>query len=218
MLRFALLFAVPLFLAASAFTAYAADSLSMLDLSNASGGALPPGWELKVKKGAGKAFVLADEGVKAVCLKGENASFSIQRKISVDVKEYPYVTWRWKVTDMPKGADFRKSDKDDQAAQLFVAFGRKSISYIWDTTAPVGSEGGSSVPLVMSVKIVVVDSGQQDAGKWVTVTRNVYEDYKRLYGKEPPTAEGLRFQINSQYTHTKAQSCLASVEFRKKPL
>ncbi len=159
-----------------------------------------------------------DGGVKAVRLKSEKSSFSIQRGISVDVRKYPYVTWRWKVDDLPGGGDFRHDASDDQAAQLFVAFGgRDSISYIWDTTAPVGATGGLWIPMVMKVKIVVVDSGGGGLGKWISVTRNVYEDYKRLFGGEPKTAEGLRFQINSQHTGTHASSELEYVEFRKSP-
>lgn len=176
------------------------------------------GWEVKEKEGKARVYTLEDDSGKCVCLKSEKASFSIQREIEVDVKKTPYVSWRWKVLDLPEGGDFRIGDRDDQAAQLFVAFeGRNSISYVWDTAAPAGSTGEQWIPWAMTVKILVVESGPAKLGKWVTVTRNVREDYMELYGEEPPKAEGLRFQINSQYTGTTAESCLNRVEFREKP-
>ncbi len=187
-------------------------------LSVAEKDGIATGWQVKVKDGKPLYGIVEDEGVKAFEMKSYNSSFSVQRKINVDIGEYPYISWRWKAIELPKGGDFRKSGKDDQAAQVFVAFpGHRSISYIWDTTAPVGSVGAFSIPLVMNVKIIVVTSGEADIGKWVTVTRNVYDDYKRLYGENPPPAEGLRFQINSQHTKTTACARLAWLQFKKGP-
>lgn len=176
------------------------------------------GWEVKEKEGKAVTYHPGQTDDDCICLKSDKASFSIQREIDVDVKKTPYIKWRWKVLDLPEGGDFRDDDKDDQAAQLFVAFeGRDSISYIWDTTAPVGTTGEHWIPWVMTVKILVVETGEENLGRWVSVTRNVYEDYKNMYGEEPPRAEGLRFQINSQYTGTTAEACIESVEFSETP-
>jgi hypothetical protein len=141
----------------------------------------------------------------------------VQGKVNVDVKRYPVLSWKWKVTQLPKGGDFRKSRTDDQAAQLFIAFTEtKAIVYIWDTTAPQGlMESTSPVPF-MTVKVVVVRSGPDELGKWIAETRNVYEDYKKLYGDEPPVVKGMRFQINSQHTKTSAESYFADVVFQKR--
>jgi len=202
-----------------AYTATALIALALVSASSSFAGQvfLPghePGWEVKEKDG--KAVTYHPESVDedCICLKSDKASFSVQREIKVDVRKTPYMTWRWRADKLPEGGDFRDSDRDDQAAQLFVAFeGRDSISYIWDTTAPVGSTGEQWIPWVMTVKIVVVESGPKNLGGWVSYTRNVYEDYKRLFGEEPPVAEGLRFQINSQHTGTSAESCIESIEF-----
>lgn len=188
--------------------------IGMLDLSKATSANPHPGWELKVKDGAPKVYLAKGAASDAVCLRADKASFSIQRKIDVDVKKYPNITWRWMVKELPRGGDFRDSGKDDQAAQLFVGFsGRRSIVYIWDTSAPVGAEGEFNIPLTMYSRIIVVRSGSKEIGKWMSLTRNVYADYKRLYKEEPPRAEGLRYQVNSQHTGTSAESCLESVEF-----
>ncbi len=198
--------------------AVADDSVVVADFSawhTAKG--VPPDWDLKVKSGKAEFLVSADDGLTALHLKSTDSSFSLQHGVNIDLKRYPVLAWKWKVTTLPKGGDFRKSGTDDQAAQLFIAFSaRKSIVYIWDTTAPEGLEESTSPAPFLTVMVVVVRSGAAQAGKWLTETRNVYEDYKKLYGEEPPPVKGVRIQINSQHTGTFAESAFADVVFRGK--
>jgi hypothetical protein len=195
---------------------WAEDSIVIADFSTWIAKGMPPGWELKAKSGKPAFEVKRDGDIPALHLKSMDSSYSLQGEVNVDVKRYPVLTWKWKVTQLPKNGDFRNSRSDDQAAQLFLAFTKtKAIVYIWDTTAPQGlMESISPVPF-MTVKVVVVRSGPSELGKWITETRNVYEDYKKLYGEEPPVIRGMRLQINSQHTGSTAESWFADVVFRK---
>jgi hypothetical protein len=198
-------------------TARADERVVIADFSSAAVGVgTPAGWELKEKSGKAEVAVVKDGEVPAVHFQSANSSFSLQKEAKVDIKQFPVLTWKWKVTKLPVGGDFRKSRTDDQAAQLFVAFTKtKSIVYIWDTGAPQGlMEDTTPVPF-MHVKVVVVRSGQAELGKWITETRNVYEDFKKLFGDEPPAVTGMRLQINSQHTGTSAESFFADVAFKK---
>ena len=194
----------------------AGDNLVITDFSSPVGASgVPAGWELKEKSGKADFAVVKDGDVAAGRFRSANTSFSLQKEVKVDLKQYPWLNWKWKVTKLPAGGDFRKSKTDDQAAQLFVAFSKtKAIVYIWDTTAPAGlMEDTSPVPF-MTIKIVVQRSGQAELGKWIVETRNVYDDYKKLYGSEPPIVNGIRLQINSQHTGTSAESYFADVIFK----
>jgi hypothetical protein len=195
----------------------AGESVTVADFSSAAiGSGVPAGWELKEKSGKADFAIVLDGDVPAARFRSNNSSFSLQKEIRVDLKQYPVLAWKWKVTKLPAGGDFRKSKTDDQAAQLFIAFTKtKSIVYIWDTSAPQGlMEDTTPVPF-MHVKVVVVRSGPADTGKWIAETRNVYEDYKKLFGDEPPAVSGMRLQINSQHTETSAESYFADVTFKK---
>jgi hypothetical protein len=194
---------------------HAEDSRVVADFSSVAGG-VPAGWELKEKTGKADFAVVKDGDIAAARFRSANTSFSLQKEVRVDLKQFPVLAWKWKVTKLPAHADFRKSNTDDQAAQLFIAFSKtKAIVYIWDTTAPQGlMESTSPVPF-MTVKVVVVRSGPAEMGKWITESRNVYEDYKKLYGSEPPMVNGVRLQINSQHTKTAAESYFADVVFKK---
>lgn len=211
-----LLLILPL-LCAAAVVGAAENSIVIADFSTwIAAKRIPPGWELKVKSGKAVFYVTRDGDIPALHLMSANSSFSLQGEVNVDVKQYPVLSWKWKVKQLPQGGDFRKSKTDDQAAQLFLAFTKtKAIVYIWDTSAPQGLMESTSPAPFMTVKVVVVRSGPAELGKWITETRNVHEDYKKLYGDEPPMVSGIRLQINSQHTGTSAESYFADVVFKK---
>jgi len=197
--------------------AWAADQVVIADFSSAvDASSVPAGWQVKEKSGKAAFAVVKDDGVAAVRLRSANTSFSLQKEVLVNLQQYPVLTWKWKVTKLPVGADFRKSDTDDQAAQLFLAFSKtRAIVYIWDTTAPEGTMGNAAGPFFMSIKSVVVRSGKNGTGSWLTESRNVYDDYRKLFGEEPGDIRGVRMQINSQHTGTSAESFFADVVFKK---
>jgi len=105
-------------------------------------GRIPASWEIKVNHGKPVVSVCKDADTACLHLLSISSSFSLEKSVDVDPAQMPYLTWSWKVAQLPGGGDFRKSSTDDQAAQLLVAFSdRRVISYIWDTRAPKGGDG-----------------------------------------------------------------------------
>ena len=175
---------------------------------------VPQGWKLKEKTGEAEFKILREDGETIAYFKSIAASFSLERPLSIDPKRYPYISWKWKVLRLPLGGDARLKRKNDQAAQIIIAFkGRKTISYIWDTVAPEGSISDESIgwPINVKIKTITVKSGASDLNKWVSFKRNIVEDYKRLYHKNPPLIKGLRVQINSQHTGTVAETLFGKI-------
>jgi hypothetical protein len=176
---------------------------------------VPPGWQVKEKAGRADLSVVREGAIHALRLRSQGTSFSLQKPVDVDPRQFPMLSWKWKVTKLPDGGDVRKAHADDQAAQLFIAFANSNvISYIWDTNAPEGVVEDTWVPPFLDIKTVVVRSGNDDAGRWLTESRNAYEDYVKLFGQEPPKIAGIRIQINSQHTDTSGESYFAEVVFR----
>ncbi len=181
-------------------------------------GRLPSNWQIKVNHGKPQISVCAENDQPCLHLKSVKASFSLERGVDVDSFQMPFLTWRWKVTQLPANGDFRHAATDDQAAQLLVAFAdRRIIAYVWDTTAPQGTvQNASAIPLV-HIFAVVCRSGAAEANRWILESRNVAADYERIYGKTAPHVRGLRIQINSQHTGTVAESYFGEVAFRSTP-
>ncbi len=190
----------------------------VLNAASLGPGRLPGDWQVKVNHGKPEFGVCTDVEGACLHLRSEKASFALQRDVEVDPGQMPFLTWRWKVTQLPAGGDFRHAGTDDQAAQVLVAFAdRRVLTYLWDTTAPKGTAASSSdIPLV-HIFAVVCESGSGQANKWLAENRNVAADYERAYGKPAPRVKGLRLQINSQHTGTTAESYFGEVAFRSTP-
>lgn len=204
-------------LISSISTAWASEPLVIADFStDVDKNGVPCGWQLKERTGKSDVSVIKDGDIYALRLRSANDSFALQKRVKVNTQLYPFLSWKWKVVELPEGGDFRKSKTDDQAAQLFLAFSnRKIIVYLWDTSAPQGLIGDAWAPPFTNIKAIVIRSGPTETGKWLIETRNAYEDFKTLFGEEPPPISGIRIQINSQHTETTGESFFADVVFEK---
>jgi Protein of unknown function (DUF3047) len=67
------------------------------------------------------------------------------------------------------------------------------------------------------VTFVVIRSGEAELNKWLTETRNVLEDYRRIYGEAAKADIGaVSISINSQNTGTSAESFFGAISFKRK--
>lgn len=190
----------------------------LLNPANWGSGRPPADWQIKVVHGRPDISACTDGDGSCLHLRSSKSSFALERGLDVDPYENRYLAWRWKVTALPNGGDFRRAATDDQAAQVLVAFAdRHVLTYIWDSTAPKGTmQNASSIPLV-HIYAVVCESGAAETNRWVPEARDVAADYERAYGKAAPHVKGLRIQINSQHTGSVAESYFGEVVFRSKP-
>jgi hypothetical protein len=184
---------------------------------------IPPGWQKQRWGSPNYDFtVVEQEGRKVVHLKsaGDSSNISKDIKGKVNLKDTPILEWSWKVVALPQGADSRKKDTDDQAAQLYVTWPRfpeavrsQIIGYIWDTTAPAGSIHKSQK--TGTVTYIVLRSGPSELDKWVTERRNVRDDFKKVYGAEPDEPAVVSFGIDSDDVKGSAESYMGAIRFVK---
>jgi len=181
---------------------------------------IPAGWKGQNWGSPKYDFAVESDGsARVLHLRSEGDSSNINLEVSIDLRQYPILEWRWKVVLLPAGADLRKSSTDDEAAQLYVVFPRfptairsRIIGYVWDTTAPVGLTVKSTK--TGTVTYIVVRSGAADLGKWLTERRNVLEDYRRIYGEEPADpVGGISIGIDSDDVKGKAESLFGRIAF-----
>lgn len=208
-----------------AVAAWAADSVVVADWSKSRVGSkgIPEGWKGGNWGSPQYDFEVVEvDGHRVLQLKSEGDSSTIARDIrgKVDLKDTPILEWRWKVTKLPRGADARKSETDDEAGQIYVTWPRfpeavrsRVIGYIWDTTAPVGSMFKSEKS--GTVQYVVVESGPAKLGRWIIEQRNVVEDFKKIYGAEPENPGVVSISIDSDDTRSSAEAFVGPLLFRR---
>lgn len=163
--------------------------------------------------------VVQESPTKALHLRSRGDSSTISRAVKVNLKDTPILEWQWKAVTLPKGGDARNKRTDDQALQLYVTWERfpklvrsRIVGYIWDSTAPAESIIKSQKTGLITY--VVVRSGPTDIGKWLTEARNVYEDYKRIYGEEPDGPDAVSIAIDSDDTDSSAEAYVGAIRFR----
>jgi hypothetical protein len=184
---------------------------------------IPPEW---AKQGWGEPAydftVVEVDGRHVLHMKSAGDSSNVNKDLrgTVRLADTPTLEWTWKAVSLPKGADARRAETDDEALQLYVVWPRfpqavrsQIIGYIWDSTAPVGSIFKSRRS--GTVTYVVVRSGPKDLGKWVTERRNVREDFKRIYGEEPEDPGGIAIGIDSDDVKGTAEAFVGRIAFRK---
>jgi len=184
---------------------------------------VPPGWTLKEFAGHAAIELVRSDGRLAARLHSERASFAIHRDVVVELREFPYLSWTWKVTRLPAGGDVREAARDDQAAQLYVIFPRwpsprtasDVIGYVWDSRAPAGTR--IKHPRADNVRIVVVESGPARLGEWRTYERNVAADYTALFGRQPPRVGKLAVMVDSNDTRGEAEALFGDLIFARTP-
>jgi len=112
----------------------------------------------------------------------------------IDIYETPVLSWKVRAHQLPENAREDDDDYNDSVASVYVVFdmGRialfkkvpKTIRYTWSTTLEKGAETSK---LFGNQQIAVVKSGKEDVGEWITFERNIVEDYRRMFGDDPPS-------------------------------
>jgi len=128
------------------------------------------------------------------------------------------MSWTWKAVRLPLLGDVRRKGHNDQALQLLVAFeNRRVLSYVWDSNAPEGTVVDESIgwPVNLAIKVIVVKSGAADTGKWITLKRNIGEDYREFFNGPSPGVQGVRIQSNTQYTRDTAEGYVRDIVFSR---
>ena len=163
-----------------------------------------PGWRSKSFKGTTE-YTWTKEGDRSyVRATSKGTASGLYYKIEYDPKQYPYITWEWKVDNIIAGGDATRKSGDDYGARVYVVFpafffwNTKAINYIWANRLP--KEEMIPNPYTSNNIMISIESGRTETGKWISETRNVYEDYKHFFGREPSKVGAVAIMTDSDDT------------------
>jgi hypothetical protein len=165
---------------------------------------IKPGWTPKSFKGKTEYIWTVEDGKPFIKATSNNAASGLIYKIKYDPQKYPYITWSWKADNIIASGDATRKSKDDYSARIYVAFpalffwNTKIINYIWANKLPQNQFIPSSY--ASNSIMVGVESGPANTGRWITETRNVYEDYIRFFGKKPPKVGAIAIMTDTDNT------------------
>jgi Protein of unknown function (DUF3047). len=201
----------------------AAEDLRVEDWSEQTIGAkgVPLGWTRYETIGGRPAYdftIVEDEGRRALFLKSSNEHSTIAKEIKVNLRSTPILEWSWKVIRLPAGADIRTKETSDLTAHIYVIWPRfpamvraRLIGYVWDASAPAQTIEKSRK--TGTVHFFVLRSGPVQLNQWLTERRNVYEDYRRVFGEDPEDPPAIALSIDTNDTHSTAEALIGRISF-----
>jgi hypothetical protein len=160
----------------------------------------------------------------------------IAKEMNYDLKKFPVLAWRWRAHKLPRGGDERHKKSGDSAAGIYIIFpgalkpealkNRWAISipvpdamkpecikYVWSASLPPGTITDS--PYSSKTKVVVLQNGSSSVSRWMTEEVNAYEDYKRLFGKEPGMVRAVGILTDADNTASEAMADYDDIFLKK---
>ena len=176
-------------------------------------------WEEKSFKGNTSYQVVDLDGMKvlqAVSLMSASGLYKIYR---INLKETPFLNWRWRIENRIDSGDETKKSGDDYAARVyliidggFLFWKTKALSYVWANSAVKGSVWDNAFA-GKSVKMLALRSAGDETKKWLTEKRNVYEDMKRVFGEEISTIDAVAVMTDTDNSKSQAITYYTDIYF-----
>jgi hypothetical protein len=180
-----------------------------------------------------------EDGTPIIIATSDNAISSVTTPLTADPTIFQYLKWEWKIESVLESGDMTRRDGDDFAARVYVTFDYdssnlgfrdrvkytayraftsfdiplRSLNYIWANKAEIGATGAN--PFSDWVQYVVVQSGNDLAGEWHTEKRNILEDYRMVYGEEPPPISGITIMTDSDNTGESTRAYFGKITLSK---
>lgn len=206
--------------------------------ASAPGSAVPAGWvheTLPKVERANQFDLVEDDGVTVLHVRSQASASSLVARLPTGGAAITRLHWRWKVARALPGSDFRVKAGDDYAARLYVLFdlplerlgfgdrlrieaartlsGRDiptaALCYVWGSAQPAGSTGWN--PYTDRVRMVVVDSGGEHAGRWRAAQRDLARDWQEAFPGPMPPVRALAVGADTDNTGDRVDAWFGDV-------
>jgi len=178
------------------------------------------GWSEKSFQGTTEYRIVEEGGEKVLHAKSENSASGLVFETSFDPQQFPILSWRWKVSDTISKGDSRSKAGDDYAARIYVVFPHwfflktKTLNYIWANQLPKNSSQLSVY--TSNAMMIAVESGSAKAGEWVTVQRNLLDDYRKAFAEEPTKVGAIAIMTDTDNTGEAAEAWYGDIKVLRK--
>lgn len=169
------------------------------------------GWtEHRLARRPSRYRIRVEDGRALLQVESVGGNSGLVRRISLPSSILSEVAWRWRVAgSLTENQHEAEQRGDDFAARVFVIFdgsedpwSGRAICYVWSGNLPVGTAYLN--PYTDRVAMVVVESGDGRAGRWVGVRRDVIADYRRAFGDLPDSLTAVALMVDTDDTQGRA--------------
>lgn len=173
------------------------------------------GWSEKSFKGHTEYRIVEDAGQKVLQASSRAAASGLVFETAYDPKDYPVLSWRWKVARTIVKGDSRSKAGDDYAARVYVVFPHwffaktRTLNYIWANRLP--KDAVQTNAYLGNAVMIAVESGSGRIGEWQTVRRNIIDDYRRAFAEDPPEVGAIAIMTDTDNTGESAIAWYADI-------
>ncbi|MEO8411845.1 MAG: DUF3047 domain-containing protein [Propionivibrio sp.] len=188
---------------------------------------LPDGWihqTLPNVERPNRFDLVSENGQRVLRVVSDRSASTLAFALRADAAATPWLSWRWQISHAVDGSDFRSKAGDDYAARVYVLFDlpaerlglgdrvkmsaakllhgteipAAALCYIWGNRQAVGEAGWNAY--TDRLRMLVVDSGNEHAGQWRDVARNVAADFVAAFGAPVPPIVGIAVSADTDTT------------------
>jgi len=154
----------------------------------------------------------------------QSANSGLLRELKLSPADYPVrLRWQWKIAQtLDAEASEKTRSGDDYVARICLVFETsiiplrtRSIQYVWSSREPVGASYRS--PYSKQVGMIVLQSGDQAAGQWLSEERDIIADYRKYFGRDPKEISAIGIVVDSDNTKTDGEAWFADLQIEAGP-
>ncbi len=179
----------------------------------------------------------SDEGRTVLKSVSVASAGSIGIPLAAPPADHRQLSWQWKVGNVVNAANMDQKSGDDFAARLYVFFDvpmesltffertrirfarmffsadvpTAALCYVWDNKQTVGYTRFS--PYTSRVRVIVLQSGGANAGKWISESRDVAADFRQAFGSAAPAITGVAVGNDTDQTRESVVAWFGDIVF-----
>lgn len=208
---------VPLVFLLSSFLSHivVAEQLSIGEFSTGN----LDGWKQKEFSSKTRYEITQLDSETALLADSRDSASALYKKQRIDISKYPYINWRWRIENKLDTGDEKLKSGDDYAARVYVVVSggiaiwrTKAINYVWANSSPKYDIWPNAFAGNKAIMLAQRSSGDKTS-TWVTEKRNVYEDFKKLFGAEIRYVDGVALMTDTDNNGGSAKSYYGDIYF-----
>lgn len=206
--------------------------------------AIPLGWQpYRLGKARNETHyrLVSVDGRTVLEARAENSASALVYPLRADPKRTSWLSFSWRTERLVEKSDMRTTAGDDYPARIYVifdydiarlSFGERiklrmarsiwgdqvpaaALCYVWEPRQPVGHSQWSAY--TTRLRMIVAESGGARLDQWVSIERNVAEDFRAAFGEEPPPISAVIVATDTDNTGETAHTWFGDISLRSKP-